>query len=71
MEEFHEKSAISKKGYGCKWKHERLSIITQIKVKEQCFSCGSTFCSHSKVLSNDNENNYYAKMSVKRPLAYS
>ena len=71
MEEFHGKSAISKKGYGCKWKHERLSIITQIKVKEQRFSCGSTFYSHSKVLSNDNENNYYAKMSVKRPLAYS
>jgi len=67
---FMENQQLVRKGMDVN-EHERLSIITQIKVKEQCFSCSSTFYSHSKVLNNDNENNSYAKMSVKQPLAYS
>ena len=40
------------------------SHLEQIEVKEQCFYCCSTFCSHF-----NNENNSYPYMNVKRPLS--
>ena len=46
--------------------HERLSnitLMTQVKVKEQCFYCCSTLQSHSIRVFNDDHNSYL-KMSV-------
>ena len=58
---------ISKKGYGCKWTRDNITL--QHKLKEEDFYCCSTFHNHSRVFNK--ENNSYPKMSVKRPLTCS
>lgn len=50
--------------------NERISNITHIKVKEQCFSCCSILDSHSRVFYMQRIQPI-AKTSVKRPLACS
>jgi hypothetical protein len=45
------------------WETIQLYTYTQIKVKQQCFHCCSTFHSHSKVFNNEHVS--YPKMSGK------
>ena len=45
--------------------YQTLHFKTQIKAKEQCFHCCSTYYSHSKDFNNENNSNL--KKSLKIP----